>query len=80
MTPLLPLLLLASATAHGPGPTEKSIADDDLFRERIAPILGVPSVDENSERMRQRMAVRVHADPPPDQPPGQRKERKVAAH
>ncbi len=39
MTPLLPLLLLASATAHGPGPTEKSIADDDLFRERIAPIL-----------------------------------------
>ncbi len=48
--------------------------------ERIAPILGVPSVDENSERMRQRMAVRVHADPPPDQPPGQRKERKVAAH
>ena len=40
--------------------------------ERIAPILRVPAVDENSEHMRRRMAVRLQVDQP--------KERKVAAH
>ncbi len=40
--------------------------------ERIAPILRVPPVDENSEPMRQRMAVDLGAQQP--------KERKIAAH
>ncbi len=40
--------------------------------ERIAPILRVPSVDENSEPMRRRMMVDLRAEQP--------KERKIAAH
>ena len=40
--------------------------------QRIAPILRVAVVDESSEQMRRRMAVRLRVDQP--------KERKVAAH
>ena len=40
--------------------------------ERIAPILRIPSIDENSEPMRQRMMVNLNAEPP--------KEHKIAAH
>ncbi len=44
--------------------------------ERIAPILRVAPVDENSEKMRLRMAVALRAEQPADLS----KERKIAAH